>query len=330
MLTVVQRFEAAARYKAGEPKAILAKEFGCAEGSLAQYGFKFFPDVRRPHDEYQLVKSKISKPETRTDDIVTAFRSGLTLHQVGEQHNITRERVRQILKKLGVPTTEGGARLRGQRREEKRASDVNARCYEKYGLTRAEWEMVGEPGRRAYREQRRTSFYRGIKFTLTLAEWWAVWQQSGKWEQRGRGGKNYCMSRIKDEGGYVPYNVYITTGANNGREYRSNCKVKCGDRQGVYLMYPGYSKPWMAKYGKISLGLYATEAEARTVRNRYIKDNRILERGRGKGYHWRAKANRYIVNLYGRYRGSFKTLREAEAAVERIRAAHAASQSVAA
>ena len=35
--------------------------------------------------------------------MVSDYNSGLTLHQIGQKHNITRERVRQIMEKLGAP-----------------------------------------------------------------------------------------------------------------------------------------------------------------------------------------------------------------------------------
>lgn len=55
----------------------------------------------------------------------------------------------------------------------------------------------------------------GIEFNLTFDEWWNIWQQSGHWEQRGRGSEKYCMCRKGDVGPYSAENVFIATNAEN-------------------------------------------------------------------------------------------------------------------
>lgn len=59
---------------------------------------------------------------------------------------------------------------------------------------------------------------RGIEWQLTFEEWWDIWEQSGKYEQRGRGAGKYCMSRIGDVGPYSVNNVVIKTIDDNNRE----------------------------------------------------------------------------------------------------------------
>lgn len=277
-------FEAAARYKAGEPVAFICGELGYSKDTVRMLGRKYFPDVKRPYvtGEHRvhnprpfggqaIVPSRISRPETRNSDMAVAYSAGLTLQQVANQHNVSRERVRQILRKMGVPVGAGGRTLRGKKREEKRVADINARCYAKNGISRDVWEAIGADGRNKFRWQRRAAEYRGIVWTLTLGEWWGVWQESGKWQQRGRTKSDYVMSRIDDKGGYVYGNVYITSASNNCREARRGPNAKRGERNGVYFMLPGYAKPWYAKFGKRSLGYYATEQEARAARERYLE-----------------------------------------------------------
>jgi hypothetical protein len=50
---------------------------------------------------------------------------------------------------------------------------------------------------------------RGIAFRLTFAEWWAIWQDSGHWAERGRKRGCYCMARFGDVGAYEIGNVAI-------------------------------------------------------------------------------------------------------------------------
>lgn len=59
---------------------------------------------------------------------------------------------------------------------------------------------------------------RGIPFTLTLDEWYDIWQKSGHWEERGCSTGKYVMSRRGDEGGYTKENVFIQTHADNLRD----------------------------------------------------------------------------------------------------------------
>ena len=59
---------------------------------------------------------------------------------------------------------------------------------------------------------------RGIEFNLTFEEWWDIWQQSGKWEQRGCRKGQYVMSRKNDVGPYAIGNVFIQLQEDNRRE----------------------------------------------------------------------------------------------------------------
>lgn len=48
---------------------------------------------------------------------------------------------------------------------------------------------------------------RGIEFTLTFEEWWALWEPH--WSERGRKPSQYCMTRKNDTGGYTCGNVVV-------------------------------------------------------------------------------------------------------------------------
>lgn len=52
---------------------------------------------------------------------------------------------------------------------------------------------------------------RRIEFRLTIAEWWAIWEASGRWEQRGNQRGQYQMARNLDRGAYADGNVEIQT-----------------------------------------------------------------------------------------------------------------------
>ena len=59
---------------------------------------------------------------------------------------------------------------------------------------------------------------RGIEFNLTFEQWWDIWQQSGKYEERGRLGHQYVMARFNDTGPYQIGNVKIITHDQNLNE----------------------------------------------------------------------------------------------------------------
>lgn len=69
-----------------------------------------------------------------------------------------------------------------------------------------------------YITQRANADTRGIPWQFTFKTWWKMWQESGKWEQRGRGPGCYFMCREGDEGAYSPENCRIATASSNALE----------------------------------------------------------------------------------------------------------------
>lgn len=69
-----------------------------------------------------------------------------------------------------------------------------------------------------YLEHKGSAKRRGIPFKLTFDEWWNIWEQSGKWEQRGKCKGQYVMSRYKDQGAYEVGNVFIQLHEDNVRD----------------------------------------------------------------------------------------------------------------
>lgn len=71
------------------------------------------------------------------------------------------------------------------------------------------------PAFRAFYVQRQNAKQRGIEWRLTFDEWNRVWQDSGRWDSRGRGAGQYVMSRHGDKGAYEAGNVFINLGSQN-------------------------------------------------------------------------------------------------------------------
>ena len=70
-----------------------------------------------------------------------------------------------------------------------------------------------------YSIQKRKAKQRKIDWQLSFDDWWKIWHDSGKWEERGDCRGKYCMSRQGDTGPYSVENVYINEFGNNTREY---------------------------------------------------------------------------------------------------------------
>ena len=170
--------------------------------------------------------------------MVAAYMKGNTLQQIGTVYGITRERVRQVLRKVDCPADMGGARLRSfvrvseehrkqQAKKAKKLSKIEMyfgcayEVLEPFVVT-TPWSDRGNKLKTpvvAYMQQRRSAEYRKIGWEISFADWWRIWQESGKWEQRGRGKTKYVMARLGDSGPYSENNVYITTQSQNCKDY---------------------------------------------------------------------------------------------------------------
>jgi hypothetical protein len=213
----------------------------------------------------------------RAEKMSAMFRQGLTMEVIGSHFELTRERVRQILKKAGLVGCDGGQRVTAVARKQRRSTVLDSRSLIRHGLPHAEVRRLSAIGAlRAYRQQRTNAKNRGVAFKLNLAQWWAVWQASGKWELRGRGIGHYCMSRIKDSGGYEVGNVHVQEAVENSREAVRVWRGEPGKVfRGVYHLYPGTRKPFIAKVGKKYIGSFSTPEEAHNARVAFARANGI-------------------------------------------------------
>ena len=268
--------------------------------------------------------------DARNERMAQMYRQGVTLEKIGAQFGITRERVRQVLKRFGVTSQEGGkcaqvAMAGGSVLQRNRAAARRAQearwgvAYDLLCVLRSEGLTA------AYRSHEKSAAARGIAFDLTLSQWWAIWQASGHAHERGRGKGKYCMSRMSDAGGYTLGNVHIQPCVENSRDAVSKWKDKPAKKNpGVFLLYPGLATPYLAKVGKARLGLFATEDEAVAARVAYVAEHGIRH-GTGSGRGWTfVKANTrrpYQMQALG-VSACFATQQEAEAAYRAACEAH--------
>lgn len=206
-----------------------AKTMRDSGASLAEIAQAF--GVTRPAVSYWLRGSAALEKQTaervkQHKQIVAAYQQGHTMAVIGSAIGMTGERVRQILKQYGIVGVPRASRqlekrAEAQKQKERRVAKLWGLSWgayrqlcDRYGTS----ESNASPFRK-YISQRKSARHRGIEWKLTFAEWWDVWQSSGKWNKRGRG-NGYCMARFGDEGPYAVGNVEIILTKENSRQAR--------------------------------------------------------------------------------------------------------------
>lgn len=156
------------------------------------------------------------------------YRAGATLQEIGSAEGVTRERVRQLLKTVGVTKKQSGKKKQiAKLRKERLAATMKRRektCQMKHGCSLSEYKSAGTAAHRAFIGQKRTAWARGIEWDFVFWDWWRVWQQSGEWGRRGVSG--FVMARRGDVGPYAPWNVEIKTSSENIKESYVNRPVR--------------------------------------------------------------------------------------------------------
>ena len=80
---------------------------------------------------------------------------------------------------------------------------------------------------------------RGLAFTLTFAQWWALWEPH--WSRRGKGSQDMCMCRKADKGGYELGNVRIATVKENQQERSLEYQTKHAQQRWRYTTRNAYT-----------------------------------------------------------------------------------------
>lgn len=174
------------------------------------------------------------EPRTRRriEKIAKGYLSGLTCTRLSSDVGLTSERVRQILRHLGIKRTQGGVSLRAvrkrtvhaheRRRKQERLARRDYGCsYEDVERVISEWRALSPayrklpywkhssplPRFRTFVESLRRRMRRPIE--LTLPEWWAMWRDSGYWKLYGRGPHAYHMEVRHPDRPITPRNLVI-------------------------------------------------------------------------------------------------------------------------
>lgn len=227
-----QRQEVVAMCASGKTRAEVGEHYGvsmaCIVSILRTLGVTLPRGSRTGRNSSEPTEAQVA--------MAALYRDGSTLQEIGTKYEISRERVRQILtRRFGITKLHGGGAIRSFKNIDTKidaAKDRNekseARIRKTWGMSLADYAAhVAEYGSsydkgsplHKFVQHRKNANYRGISWEFTFAGWWAVWQESGKWNQRGRGKNGYVMARWGD--GDAPYSVgtvYICTQPENAKD----------------------------------------------------------------------------------------------------------------
>lgn len=118
----------------------------------------------------------------------------------------------------------------------------------------------------SYKEQRRNARSRGFKWQISKLDYMRIWVESGHVGEQGRGRGKYVLARKDRFADFTEDNVYVAEFAAVIRSLRLRREDRPAEVVGVYRLYPGLAKSWVAQAHKKQIGLYATQAEAAAAR----------------------------------------------------------------
>jgi hypothetical protein len=145
------------------------------------------------------------------------YRAGARLQDIGDEFGISRERARQLLRKHGVETNEGGVALDHAKARAAKAKRKSKR----HGCTLIQWREAHAAGAtRAYQYKRQNAINVGGEWNLSLWDFWCIWRDSGKWQEMGR--SKYVLTRIDRSKPWQADNVKVVLMADLNSEIHRN------------------------------------------------------------------------------------------------------------
>ena len=203
----------------------------------------------------RIIDERYEDPKRRKgiQKIARRYLSGGTCTAIADEVGLTAERVRQILRALGISRLQGGVSLRTARRQLlqdkerlrklERTARRNYRCsHEEVERVLAEWRAISPAYRRLPHWSHRSPLHRFRVFSasasrnrrrpvaLTLPEWWTVWKDSGHWKNYGRGRRRHHMEVRNPTRPVDVRNVLVTSSFETANE-TANETAKSGARR---------------------------------------------------------------------------------------------------
>lgn len=171
--------------------------------------------------------------KVNTSEAIKMYKAGAILAEIGAKFGVSRERIRQILRREKVTSSEGGQAIQTllktplkQAAKKNQNERMEQRCFKAWGMSKAKYleivKQYGPNGQRGspltqYVQQRVNSQRSSIAWEMSFAEWWQIWQDSSHYDKRGCG-HGYMMCRFGNTGPYRVGNIEIITGVQNSAD----------------------------------------------------------------------------------------------------------------
>lgn len=216
----------------GLPRERVAEETGFSYGYMRLIAKEHGLEPKKtwvPRKPY-VRREALARAESvrRAEAMAFLYQSGKTLEEIGKEFGgISRERVRQIIKELGVTGRDGGQAIRAEMNRDYKRARREAASMSKHGCSVEQYDtLVANGATRAWASQKNNANHRNIGWELNLWQWWRIWDESGRWADRGRGAGKYVMARIGDEGPYSVGNVEIMPAMKNNSDAQAIRRAK--------------------------------------------------------------------------------------------------------
>lgn len=164
----------------------------------------------------RVAKTREKQRDEHRDEVIVDFYSGLTTGEIARKFSVSRQNIFAMLKHAGVDMNLGGRAVKSVLRKQEIEAERDRLYQEKYQCTYREWETLSKTAGRgadspvaAFNQGKAYARRSGISWTIGLTEWWSLWEESGKWELRGKHCGDYCMLRIDQGIGYEKGNIRI-------------------------------------------------------------------------------------------------------------------------
>ena len=177
-------------------------------------------------------KKTYNEKTARNKRIAEKFKNGQTLSSIGKEYGISRQAVQIIISRSKLDRSNGGyfgskARIkeRAEIKKEKQRNHIK-KINDKYGMNYKDVRelqttlcdttcpTLTNPTYVFFRKKH-NAIRAGINWTLKFGDWWKLWSESGKWEERGRKNHEYVLGRKTNKRGFTPENSVIITNKEN-------------------------------------------------------------------------------------------------------------------
>lgn len=153
----------------------------------------------------------------RNSLIARRFKAGWTMGELSTEFGISRQRVKQLLDKRGVKAENGGRAVLRALNIKTKVASRERNVKRRWGITLEHWKHLRAMDQDFWKTplgvyiRKRANVQRTSKrkWRLTFVDFLHLWEDSGKWDQRGRGDEFYGMSLIDPTKDWTRDNVVV-------------------------------------------------------------------------------------------------------------------------